>query len=542
MSLNLNVQTQEDSLQLTQKELGAYYTPKDITQAICKWAIQSPNEYVLEPSFGGCGFLESAIERLTQLGCEQPHSYLFGSDIDPKAFDFLSEKLKTLEVLNKRFLQKDFLKISPADFQVTSFHSVIGNPPYISLHNLTDDQKDSVMDWRKNHPKLNISQRASLWAYFVLHSMQFLNDHGRMAWVLPGSFLDTFYGEQLQQILLEKFGFICILTLGERAFIDEGTEERTVVLLCDRFGESTESATSKYCSTLVSLVKALNSPETIIEDTDGLDYKLYQEIMQNENTVSLGDLCTILIGTVTGANNFFVLSPSSVNKLGLENEYLNPILAKFNLVEGVRVSPADVDNWKANNYRCLILHAENEKNASAAVKAYASTFDRKAKDENKTFMKRPCWLAADDKRIPDAFFSYMNDHGPKLALNEAKINCTNSIHRVFFNQGIEESTKKIAVISLLTTFSQVSAELESRSYGSGVLKIEPSNAKCIKLLIPDNKTKREINTTYRKLNSLMRKGLVTEVERLANEFIFPNTDVSNLSNVLYLLRSRRRRK
>jgi adenine-specific DNA-methyltransferase len=542
MSPNLNMQTQEDSLQLSQKELGAYYTPKDITEAICKWAIQSPNEYVLEPSFGGCGFLESAIERLTQLGCDQPHSYLFGSDIDPKAFDFLSEKLKTLEVLNKRFLQKDFLQISPLDFQVTSFQSVIGNPPYISLHNLTDDQKISVMDWRKNHSELNISQRASLWAYFVLHSMQFLNENGRMAWVLPGSFLDTFYGEQLQRILLAKFGFICILTLGERAFIDEGTEERTVVLLCDRFGESTESATSKYCSTLVSLVEALNSPETIIEDTDGLDYKLYQEILQSKNTVTLGDVCSILIGTVTGANNFFVLNPSTVNKLRLEDEYLNPILAKFNLVEGISVSHSDVEKWKANNHRCLILHAENESSASDAVKTYASTFDRKDKDDNKTFMKRLCWLAADDKRIPDAFFSYMNDHGPKLALNEAQINCTNSIHRVFFNKGLEESKKKLAVISLLTTFSQISAELESRSYGSGVLKIEPSNAKCIKLVLPDNRKKEEINATYRKLNSLMRKGMASEIERLANEFIFPNTDVSNLSNVLNLLRSRRRRK
>lgn len=535
------MQTQEDSLQLSQKELGAYYTPKDITQAICKWAIQGPDEYVLEPSFGGCGFLESAIDRLTQLGCNQPHSYLFGSDIDPKAFDFLSEKLKTLEVLNKRFLQKDFLQISPADFQVRSFQSVIGNPPYISLHNLTDDQKKSVMYWRKNHSELNISQRASLWAYFVLHSMQFLNENGRMAWVLPGSFLDTFYGEQLQKILLEKFGFICILTLGERAFVAEGTEERTVVLLCDRFGESTRSATSKYCSTLFDLIEALNSPENVDENDDGIDYTRYQEILQNRNTVSLGDFCSILIGTVTGANNFFVLNPSTVNKLRIEYEYLNPILAKFKLVEGISVSTADVEKWKASNHRCLILHAENEKNASTAVKAYASTFDPKAKNKNKTFRKRLCWLAADDKRIPDAFFSYMNDHGPKLALNEAQINCTNSIHRVFFNKDLEESRKKLAVISLLTTFSQISAELESRSYGSGVLKIEPSNAKNIKLVMPSAISKKEINAAYKKINDLMRKGRQAEIEQIANKLIFSETEINTLINTLNTLRSRRRR-
>lgn len=536
------MQTQEDSLQLSQKELGAYYTPKDITQAICKWAIQGSNEYVLEPSFGGCGFLESAIDRLTQLGCDQPHSYLFGSDIDPKAFDFLSEKLKTLEVLNQRFLQKDFLQISPADFQVTSFHSVIGNPPYISLHNLADDQKKSVMDWRKNHPELKISQRASLWAYFVLHSMQFLNENGRMAWVLPGSFLDTFYGEQLQQILLAKFGFICILTLGERAFIAEGTEERTVVLLCDRFGETTENATSKYCSTLFDLIEALNSPETVEENDEDIDYTRYQEILHNRNTVSLGGLCSILIGTVTGANNFFVLNPSTVNELRLEDECLNPILAKFNFAKGLDVSNTDLDKWKANDYRCLILHVEDERNASDAVKAYASKFDSKKKEENKTFMKRSCWLAADDKRIPDAFFSYMNDHGPRIVLNEAQINCTNSIHRVFFNLGLEEPVKKLAVISLLTTFSQISAELESRSYGSGVLKIEPTNAKNIRLYIPGNKSKTEITATYKKLNNLMRNGKASEVEQLANEFIFSDVEINGLTKTLHKLRERRRRK
>ena len=46
------------------KELGAYYTPSALSQVMSDWAIRKPTDKILEPSFGGCGFLESCEKSL----------------------------------------------------------------------------------------------------------------------------------------------------------------------------------------------------------------------------------------------------------------------------------------------------------------------------------------------------------------------------------------------------------------------------------------------------------------------------------------------
>jgi len=47
------------------KQYGIFYTPKRVTDILCKWAIRSKTDKVLEPSFGGCKFIESS-DRLTR--------------------------------------------------------------------------------------------------------------------------------------------------------------------------------------------------------------------------------------------------------------------------------------------------------------------------------------------------------------------------------------------------------------------------------------------------------------------------------------------
>ena len=41
----------------SKKLRGGYYTPQEITDFICKWAINSPAQKVLEPSCGDGNFI-----------------------------------------------------------------------------------------------------------------------------------------------------------------------------------------------------------------------------------------------------------------------------------------------------------------------------------------------------------------------------------------------------------------------------------------------------------------------------------------------------
>jgi hypothetical protein len=64
--------------------LGAYYTDVQAADFLVAWAVRSPNDRILDPSFGGGVFLRSASRRLrSRRG--SPGKNVCGVEIDPGA-------------------------------------------------------------------------------------------------------------------------------------------------------------------------------------------------------------------------------------------------------------------------------------------------------------------------------------------------------------------------------------------------------------------------------------------------------------------------
>lgn len=204
---------------LTKKrELGAYYTPPELSQVLTDWAIVRSDEDILEPSFGGCGFFDSSIETLRRLGCKSPEKQLYGVDIDGHAFSILSEKFGQMVETSNRFIQSDFISVKPDDFLVNEFDVVLGNPPYVSMHNMTEKQREACEVVLRESPfsGVTMGRNASLWAFFLLHSLSFLKEGGRIAWVLPSSLIHADYAKRLLAIHRSHFQSVKVLKLAER--------------------------------------------------------------------------------------------------------------------------------------------------------------------------------------------------------------------------------------------------------------------------------------------------------------------------------------
>jgi hypothetical protein len=142
----------------------------------------------------------------------------------------------------------------------------------------------------------------------------------------------------------------------------------------------------------------------------------------------------------------------------------------------------------------------------------------------------------------------MMHDGPRMVLNNVAINSTNSIHRIFFHSTISPQIRKLITVSLCTTFSQLSAEHVGRSYGSGVLKIEPSEATRIRLILPKDKTVEHTDAAFSQIDACFRKGDSEGAQQVANMFIFGNRKKSvreqlvfALARELEIARNRRRR-
>ncbi len=487
------------------KELGAYYTPPELSKVLADWAIQSTNEDILEPSFGGCGFFESSIARLRELGCSEPEKQIYGVDIDEHAFQILDSKFVNYIDKEKRFILKDFIQVDPSEFLTNEFNVVLGNPPYVSMHNMTDEQRKSCDKVLRNSPfsAKTMGRNASLWAFFLLHSLAFLKEGGRVAWVLPSSLLHADYAEKLLEVHQKHFKKIKILKLAERFFKEEGAKETSIILLAEGFHKK-EIPQSNLSVNVVGDVGDLKQAIANVDAATSLsvkDYKLniissgaklsYRNLLMRETTKELSEYVDIKIGMVTGANNYFIINRSTAAKHQLPEDVLKPVVGRFSYLQGIiHDKHRHKKSAKADQRVYLVCPTEEQMaDTSSRVFQYLSEISLEERQTNRTFKKRPHWFVPGwgiDALKADCFLSYMIHRGPRMVVNTGnQFNCTNSIHKVIFNEPVSAKYKRAMALTMLSTFTQFSAELEGRAYSSGVLKIEPSAGRRIRVLFSE---------------------------------------------------------
>jgi adenine-specific DNA-methyltransferase len=194
---------------------GIFYTPDPLAHRIAEWAVTQPGATVLDPSFGGCAFLRAAVSRLRHLRAPRAARQVFGADRDPAARTWLSSILEQ-GADEKQFLFEDFLSLRPRQFR-TLFSAVLGNPPYVKHHSLPQRlQRAAARALTEN--ELRLSAMASYWAYFALHSIDFVAPGGRLALILPGSLVHADYASVVRSSLTNAFGKVTAIFLQERIF------------------------------------------------------------------------------------------------------------------------------------------------------------------------------------------------------------------------------------------------------------------------------------------------------------------------------------
>lgn len=515
------------------KKRGIYYTPLKATHLLCEWAIRSPKDRILEPSFGGCSFLQSSKERLISIRSKAPGKQLYGCDIDRKAFDHLSEKIGPVDVAG-RFLLADFLSLEPSSFQGQKFDVVIGNPPYVAGRDMYKKQKLTA-DRIAQAASVSLHGRGSLWAYFLVHSLSFMRKDARMAWVLPNSLVQTYYGRALATAVAKYFKKVHIILLTQKLFLDEGTKEGSIVLLADGYCPHPQQGTVKlsrinslteFSRCVEEVTTASAEPVSWAFEKDWTTRLLsaaqtaYQRLSADLCPKNLANIADIRIGLVTGNNCFFVLNRQSIKDSGICMAIFRPIYAKLCFSKGLEIEVSDLEVAAKFDHRCLLLSPKRKAKPNTKLSKYLSRYKKMERGKVKTFGKRKVWYSPDDGRDPDAFLSYMCHLAPRLVLNTARTTSTNSIHRVYFKNSAPLYFKKLVAISLLTTYTNLSAEILGRRYGAGLLKLEPSEAGQLPCPIPNVLNRKTITSTFRSIDALLRDGKFEEAQAMADNYIF----------------------
>ena len=230
-------------MQFTEKLRGGYYTPQLLSDWICRWAIRSDSDRVLEPSCGDGVFVLSAVERIAELSPRRKslNPVVVGVEISGK------EIRKSDDRLGVATKHGRLARLETADFfdfiaQQTErdFDCVVGNPPFIRYQNFPEPSRSRAMRLMEL-AGLRPNKLTNIWVPFVVGAVQVLRENGRLAFVLPAELLQVSYAAQLRSFLVDKFASLQIFCCNHLFF--ESAEQEIVVLLAEgkRFTENRKS-------------------------------------------------------------------------------------------------------------------------------------------------------------------------------------------------------------------------------------------------------------------------------------------------------------
>nr|WP_231121286.1 N-6 DNA methylase [Motilibacter peucedani] len=460
------------------KARGAFFTPDEITAFMAQWAITSVEDHVLDPSAGDAAFLSAAVTRLRELGGEsggQP--VVDGVEIHEQSARIGRARVRAAGG-DARFRVSDFFLVSPSP----TYDAVIGNPPYVRYQGWTGPARSRSRE-AALQAGVSLTGLASSWAAFTVHSALFLKEGGRLALVLPAELLSVNYAAPVRRFLFDHFRSVELVLFDEQVFPE--AEADVVLLLADGYGLGpTDHAvirqargardlrtlgagttwtppdpSGKWTGSLVSAAA--------IEPLAGLAASGLFSSLETWGDTTLG--------IVTGANSYFTLSPARVSELGLRRSELLRLSPPGSAhLRGLVLSARMLTRLGAAGQSTYLFYP-GQKPSPAAMRYIEMGHATGVDDAYKCRVRRT-WYQVPLVRPADLLLTCMNADTPRLTTNQAQAHHLNSVHGVYLRQPHRELGADLLPLASLNSLTLLNAEMVGRSYGGGILKLEPKEA------------------------------------------------------------------
>lgn len=462
------------------KENGAYYTPDMAVRSLVSWAVRDETETMLDPSCGDGRFL---MGHVNAVGVEQ----------DP-----CSAAVAKARAPGALVHEGDFFRW--AAHTEARFDCAAGNPPFIRYQRFKGDARQAAFDLCARLGA-RFSGLASSWAPFLVATGGLLRPGGRMAFVVPAEIGHAPYAAPLIEWFCENFTHVQVIAVREKIFPD--LSEDCWLL----YAEGAGGRTDNVAMTVLDRFSTLIAPPKPTVRVPLVDWRttwnrrlrpfllsaearaLYSSVANRSNTSRLGELGSVGIGYVSGANDFFHLCASEAARWRLPAEVLQPAIRNGRMLPDGVVNKATIDRLTREDAPIHLLRLRRGEEVPREVRRYLdSEMGQRARTAYKCRVRNP-WYVVPDVKIPHYFLSYMSGRNVGLVRNDAGVTCTNTLHCVTLNQ--KRSISRINA-ARLTPFFQLSCEIEGHPLGGGMLKLEPREA--ARIAIPDRETLTGLNT------------------------------------------------
>lgn len=448
-------------------EIGQFFTPEPIAELMADAVREHEPATVLDPGVGG-GVLLRAVGAGPRL---------FGLDIDEAAVEISA----TSTPGEPEIAVGDFLDAERWPLSETSFDAVIANPPYVRHHNLSAEHKLLARHY-SSRLGVKVSSLSGSYVYFFLEALLRLNDGGRLVFVTPTEFLDVRYGQAVKQALLDhcEIDEILVLEMDELAF--EGVLTTSAITIATK----REAPSRRFRLVEGRLNGSIERGREIKLAVEGAPAALpWTPLLPSRveriapllrgRSAKLGDYCRVRRGIATGDNSFFALTYGDVERWGIEQEFLVPVVLGSKDLPYEGALDADFHAARmAEGARGLLFFCHRPTDSMRGTNAlrYIEHGLELGLHERFNCRARNPWYGVEPVPPADFFTTYMSRNRARIVRNLIGARCMTSLLNVWAKPGVNPemlrpSLEDPANAQLLREFG--------RTYGGGLGKIEPGD-------------------------------------------------------------------
>ncbi|HWF83069.1 MAG TPA: hypothetical protein VN695_21035, partial [Streptosporangiaceae bacterium] len=429
-----------------------------------------------------------------------------------------------------------------------SRHDVaLGNPPFVRFQFVTPDDvaASSVL---ARHLGLSFAGVSNLWLPVFLAALSALKDGGVFAFVVPAEFFTGISAGVARRWLtgLARELRVDLFPVGSfPGVMQEVVVVSGLISRAANTGSATRLVLEEHAATGATRRWSHDLSRSATTWTGYLlkpeQLALLAEVRSLADVAPLGSFAKFEVATVTGANEFFTVTEQTLGAYGLR-QWALPLLPRVRHAPGLRFTDADYEGLKMAGARAHLLDfsAERPPPDAHSPRSYLDSGEVLGLPERYKCRIRSPWYRVPVMPAGAMMLSKRSHRYPRVVLNDVSAYTTDTIYR-----GRMAPTGSLNAADLVASFHNsltlLTAEIEGRSFGGGVLELVPSEVSRLLVPVPAG-----FGHEIGRLDAIARstgseESLVDETDRLLVKHVngLDSTAMEQLSQARLSLQSRR---
>ena len=458
---------------------GGYYTEAPLVDWCLDRVIQLtqlPPRRWLEPSAGDGAFVRGLARLQSRMSCGEIHV---------NAVEVVAEEAqackRTLAASARQGLTGCVANDSFfawAKHRQPLFDAVVGNPPYVRYQFVNTEDRQAAQALAAELG-VELQGVSNLWIPFTLVSLSLLRSGGAFALVLPSELFCTVSGGQFRSTVIRDFTCLHVDLFPRQTF---PTILQDVVVVSGRRADRHATART------VTFCEHGRMEDTRWQHEIDLSRNSWQRYLLAPNEVAvfkaacklpsmfpLGRVARLEVSIVTGANPFFTVDDRTVAEYALE-PWARPLLARTADAPGFVFRADDHAAARARGRRAWLLDFSADRpepTDDSRVRNYLAQGETQGLHERYKCRIRSPWYRVPQIKAGRFMMPKRAHQHHRLLLNQANVFTTDTVYRGAMLDLFVDRERDF-VSGFQNTLTLLSAEIEGRTYGGGVLELVPS--------------------------------------------------------------------